>query len=143
MPKNVLVAMALVLFVVAFISLQKGLEKGNFIDGMWSNSKEGVYVYIDDKVDENNEQGGYVVSGDMSANEPFKINIGKVNRDTKTVPVTVSNSNFLAKKFDMKVKIKDGIMEVKSKSGKKIKLFRDNETSEEMKKHGSDDKDLL
>ena len=46
MPKNVLVAMALVLFVVAFISLQKGLEKGNFIDGMWSNSKEGVYVYI-------------------------------------------------------------------------------------------------
>jgi len=138
MPKNVLVAIALVLFVVTFISLRKGSEKGNFINGMWSNSKDGVYVYIDDKVDKNNEQGGYVVSGDMSANEPFKINIGKVNKDTKSIPVTVSNSNFLAKKFNMKVKLNDGIIEVKSKSGKKIKLFRDNETTEAMKNHKDD-----
>ena len=124
------IIIAVILVIIVFPKFKS--EYDDFISGMWSNSKEGIYVYIDDKV-KNGTQGGYIVSEDTSINEPFKMKVGKINMDTRETNVEINGSTFLAKKFKMKLDLPSGRLQVEKRNGKKIQLYRDNETSESMK----------
>lgn len=128
-------AAIVVIVIVILVKYQK--TKSRFVEGMWSNSKNDLYMYIDNKVDDDRWRGGYIVSEKLNVNEPFKLK-AKIGV-SDNVEIRTMKSNFLKKKMVSKLKLDDGAIEITSKDNKKYKLYKDSETSDDMKKLGTKD----
>ena len=89
-------------------------------------------MYIDDKKKDGSWRGGYLVSNKLDINEPFQVKteVGILD-DLK---MTTKKSKFLNKNMSTKMSMSNGVIEITSKDGKKYKLFKDTETSDDMKK---------
>lgn len=87
-------------------------------------------MYIDDKT-KDSWRGGYLVSNKLDINEPFqlKTEVGILD-DLKML---TKKSKFLNKKMDTKLSMGTGMIEITAKDGKKYKLYKDTETSDDMK----------
>ena len=121
----------IIVIVISIIAISKYQDtKGNFINGMWSNNDEDIFMYIDEKSN-NGWKGGYLVSQKNNINEQFKIKTEIGISDT--VKIKKKKSNFLNKKMISKLKLDDGIIEITSKNNKKYKLFKDTENTNKMK----------
>ena len=125
---TIVIAIMVVIVIMVICRYQK--TKSTFINGMWTNSGEDMYMYVDDKEKEG-WRGAYIVSQKHDVNEPFKIKsqIG-VSDDIK---METKKSNFLKKNMVSKLSLADGAIEVCSKNGKKYKLYKDTETSNKLK----------
>lgn len=130
---NICVAVIIVVVVLLSITVISRYQntKSNFINGMWSNSDDNIYLYIDDKVKDDGWKGGYLVSTKHDVNEPFKIKTEVGIGDA--VKIDTKKSKFLAKSMVSKLKLDDGIIEVTDKDKKKYKLYKDTETTKSMK----------
>ena len=118
----------IVVVIMVICKYQKA--KCNFINGMWTNSNEDMYMFIDDKEKEG-WKGAYIVSQKHDVNEPFKIKskVGMID----DVKMETKNTKFLKKNMISKINLADGAIEVSGKNGKKYKLYKDTETSNKLK----------
>ena len=126
---QIIIAILAVIIITVVVRHQR--LKCQFVEGMWSNSKEDMFMYIDDKT-KDSWRGGYLVSNKLDINEPFQIKteVGVLD----DIKMSTKKSKFLNKKMDTKLGIGTGMIEITSKDGKKYKLYKDTETSDDMKK---------
>ena len=125
---TIVIAIMIVVVIMVICKYQKA--KCNFINGMWTNSNEDMYMFIDDKEKEG-WKGAYIVSQKHDVNEPFKIKskVGMID----DVKMETKNTKFLKKNMISKINLADGAIEVSGKNGKKYKLYKDTETSNKLK----------
>ena len=125
---TIIIAIMITIVIIIICKYQK--TKNNFIGGMWTNSEEDMYMYVDDK-EKKGWRGAYIVSQKYDLNEPFKIKsqIG-VSDDVK---METKKSKFLKKNMVSKLSLADGVIVVCGKNGKKYKLYKDTETSTKLK----------
>jgi uncharacterized membrane protein YkgB len=124
------IVIAIMVVVVIMIIYKYQKTKSNFINGMWVNSGEDMYLYVDDKEKEG-WRGAYIVSQKHDVNEPFKIKSQFGMADD--VKMETKKSKFLKKNMISKISLADGAIEVSGKNGKKYKLYKDTETSNKLK----------
>ena len=127
---KIICAFLLVIIIATICKYQQ--TKNGFIDGMWSNNNEDIFMYIDNQKSKDSWRGGYLVSTKLDINEPFKLktDIGVMD-DLK---ITTKKSKFLNKNMTSKLNMDKGMIEITSKDGKKFTLYKDTQTSSEMKK---------
>lgn len=127
-----IIIFSIITIIVIIVIYRYQTTKCNFINGMWTNSNEDMYIYIDNK-EKDGWRGGYIVSQKHNVNEPFKIK-SKIGVSDDVI-IETKKSNFLKKKMTSRLSLADGVIEVTDKKSKKYKLYKDTETTEKMKKN--------
>tara|TARA_B110000908_G_scaffold172670_1_gene241832 strand:- start:2172 stop:2585 length:414 start_codon:yes stop_codon:yes gene_type:complete len=125
-----IIVVAIMVVIVIMIICKYQRAKCNFINGMWTNSAEDMYIYIDN-IEKEGWKGAYIVSQKHDVNEPFKIKskVGMID----DIKIETKKSKFLKKNMISKLNLADGVIEVCGKNNKKYKLYKDTETSNSLK----------
>lgn len=106
--------------------------KEEFMQGLWYNDEEKLYLFISSKK-KNGKIGGYIIKDkpasttELDSNEPFEMDlkIGILN----TVHMTTYKTKTLQKELSIQINIAKGIIRLPLKSNKVITLYKDTYTS--------------
>lgn len=123
-PKIVVTGLVLLLIVLCYKYQE---TKQSFIQGMWYNEKEKIYIYIGEKK-KNGRVGGYIVEDkDKDVNEVFEMDI--IIGITNGININTYKTKNLPKNMEGTIDISKGCIKLPIKNNKNIVLYKDTYTS--------------